>query len=83
MQIDSIAVSVLYENGDREDLSTTEAVRDGLLSLGWVQPQPPTPADSGSYPSPDVASAAGVSHSLPSVHLVTVSYFVYISVVRI
>ncbi len=59
LQIDSTAVSVLYENGDKEELATGEVVRDGLLSLGWVQPEHPVPADSASCPSPNVASAAG------------------------
>ncbi len=59
LQIDSTTVSVLYENGDKEELATGEVLRDGLLSLGWVQPEHPVPADSASCPSPDVASAAG------------------------
>lgn len=58
-QIDSMTVSVLYGNGDKEELATGEVLRDGLLSLGWVQPEHPVPADSAFCPSPDVASAAG------------------------
>ncbi|KAL0042832.1 hypothetical protein WJX79_001063 [Trebouxia sp. C0005] len=58
-QIDATTVSVLYENGDREDLATSEVLRDGLLSLGWVQPEHPISANSAFCPSPDVASAAG------------------------
>ncbi|DBA85634.1 TPA: hypothetical protein ACH3X1_005211 [Trebouxia sp. C0004] len=59
IQIDSMTVSVLYENGDKEELATSEVLRDGLLSLGWVRPEHLVPADSAFCPSPDVASAAG------------------------
>lgn len=60
LQVDSCSVNVLYENGDSEQLATSEVLRDGLLSLGWVQPEPWMPADSASCPSSEVASAAGL-----------------------
>lgn len=46
-------MSVVYENGDTEEVAIGEVLRDGLLSLGWVQPECP------SCPSSEVASAAG------------------------
>ena len=62
LQIDASVVSVLYENGDSEDLPTSDVLRDGLLSLGWVPgPRYSVPADSEPLPSPSpqAASAAG------------------------
>ena len=53
LQVDASHVNVLYENGDTEELTTSEVLRDSLLSLGWVQPDYP------SCPSSEVASAAG------------------------
>ena len=57
-QVDSITISVEYDNGDREVLSTTEVLRDGILSLGWVN----TRASSES-PS-DPCSDAGMVHPM-------------------
>lgn len=53
---------MLYENGDSEELSTHDVIRDGLLSLGWLDPLQALPADSDSHPSPGAASAAGDHH---------------------
>lgn len=52
-------MSVLYENGDIEQLATHDIIRDGLLSLGWVNPPGSPPADSDNCLSPGAASAAG------------------------
>lgn len=57
VQIDSNNVNVLYESGEVEDLATHDVIRDGLLSLGWVNPQGSPPY--GSQLSPEAASAAG------------------------
>ncbi|KAA6421467.1 MAG: hypothetical protein FRX49_08411 [Trebouxia sp. A1-2] len=72
LAIDATTVSVLYENGDREDLATSEVLRDGLLSLGWVQPEHPISANSAFCPSPDVASAAGLFITVKQLSTVTV-----------
>lgn len=61
LQIDSSNVSVLYETGDSEELATHDVIRDGLLSLGWLDPQRSFPADSDNQLSSGAASAAGDS----------------------
>ena len=50
---------MLYENGDSEELATHDVIRDGLLSLGWLDPQRSLPADSDNQLSSGAASAAG------------------------
>ena len=57
--MDSSSMSVLYENGDSEELATHDVIRDGLLSLGWLDPLRSLPADSGNQLSSGAASAAG------------------------
>lgn len=37
-----MTVSVEYDNGDKEVLSTTEVLRDGILSLGWMSSRAPS-----------------------------------------
>ena len=59
LQIDASNVSVLYDNGEVEDLATHDVIRDGLLSLGWVNAQGSPPSDYGNQLSPEAASAAG------------------------
>ena len=50
---------MLYENGDSEDLATQDVIREGLLSLGGLDPQRSLPADSDNQLSSGAASAAG------------------------
>lgn len=52
---------MLYENGDSEELATLDVIRDGLLSLGWLDPKRSLPADSDNQLSSGAASAAGDS----------------------
>lgn len=59
LQVDSSSVSVLYENGDSEELATSEVLRDRLLSLGWISPLCARPAESDPCASSEAASAAG------------------------